>query len=86
MYLVIIWIFHADICNFVLYSRILLTHNKQPQQQFLLFLTILKVENFSRAWLSNSSAPCGINRSHSGVFSWQMVERVLDSFVTHMVP
>lgn len=52
------------------------TTNSPNNNSFLLYLKNLE----------NSSAPSGINRGHLVVFSWQMVQRVLESFITCMVP
>lgn len=45
-----------------------------------------KYQEFGKGLLSDSSAPSGINRGHLVVFSWQMVQRVLESFIMCMVP
>lgn len=57
------------------------TTNSPNNNSFLLYLINLRTKNFE-----NSSAPSGINWGHLVVFSWQMVQRVLESFITCMVP
>lgn len=43
-------------------------------------------KDLGKAWLSDSSVPCGINRGHLVVLSWQMVWRVLESIIKGMMP